>query len=138
MWYTKDTKMKGANENDHENELLLLQVGEPEDRQGDPGQLRLGQQLPLHRGEGRSSKDHLHGDQQGRVRRPPLQGILIHDDAGPPEAVNPGRKEARAMKRYEVRQISINWFGIWDTVMKEFVIESTGYGIGFYRKLFDC
>ena len=42
------------------------------------------------------------------------------------------------MKRYEVKQISFNWFGIWDTVMQEFVIESTGYGIGVYRKLFDC
>lgn len=42
------------------------------------------------------------------------------------------------MKRYEVKQISFNWFGIWDRVMQEFVIESTSYGIGFYRKLFDC
>lgn len=42
------------------------------------------------------------------------------------------------MKRYEVKQISINWFGIWDNVKREYVIESTGYGIKIYRKMFDC
>ena len=28
------------------------------------------------------------------------------------------------MKRYEVRQISQNWYGIYDTVKREFVIET--------------
>lgn len=42
------------------------------------------------------------------------------------------------MKRYEVKQISINWFGIWDNVKREYVIESTSYGIEVYRKMFDC
>ena len=42
------------------------------------------------------------------------------------------------MKRYELRQISFNWFGIWDNVKREYIIESTSYGIEFYRKMFDC
>ena len=42
------------------------------------------------------------------------------------------------MKRYEVKQISNNWFGIWDSVKKEFVAETTSIGLGFYRDLFDC
>lgn len=42
------------------------------------------------------------------------------------------------MKRYEVKQISINRFGIWDNVKHEYVIETTGYGIKFYRELFEC
>lgn len=42
------------------------------------------------------------------------------------------------MKRYEVKQISTNWYGIWDYVKREFVIKSTSYGIEVYRKLFDC
>lgn len=42
------------------------------------------------------------------------------------------------MKRYEVKQISTNWYGIWDYVKREFMIESTSYGIEVYRKLFDC
>lgn len=42
------------------------------------------------------------------------------------------------MKRYEVRHIALNWFGIWDNIKREFVIESTGYGIEVYRKIFDC
>jgi hypothetical protein len=41
------------------------------------------------------------------------------------------------MKRYEVRQISQNWYGIYDTVKREFVIETTGCGIQFYRELFN-
>lgn len=40
------------------------------------------------------------------------------------------------MKRYEVKQISSNWFGIWDNVKREYAIESTGYGIEAYKKLF--
>lgn len=42
------------------------------------------------------------------------------------------------MKRYEVKRISLNWYGIWDNAKREFVIESTGCGIECYRKLFDC
>lgn len=42
------------------------------------------------------------------------------------------------MKRYEVKHISLNWYGIWDNAKREFVLESTGYGIESYRKLFDC
>lgn len=42
------------------------------------------------------------------------------------------------MKRYEVKHISLNWYGIWDNAQREFVLESTGYGIESYRKLFDC
>lgn len=42
------------------------------------------------------------------------------------------------MKRYEVKQISINWFGILDNVKREYVIETTGYGIKFYRELLGC
>ena len=42
------------------------------------------------------------------------------------------------MKRYKVKSISLNWYGVWDNVKREFVIESTGYGIEFYRKMFDC
>lgn len=42
------------------------------------------------------------------------------------------------MKRYEVKQISMNWFGIYDNVRREFVIESTSIGINFYAELFNC
>lgn len=42
------------------------------------------------------------------------------------------------MKRYEVKQISNNWFGIWDNVKKEYVIESTSYGIEVYKAMFEC
>ena len=42
------------------------------------------------------------------------------------------------MKRYQVKQISAMWYGIWDNVKREFVIETTYYGIEAYRKLFDC
>ena len=27
------------------------------------------------------------------------------------------------MKRYEVKRIYINWYGIWDNVMREYVID---------------
>lgn len=40
------------------------------------------------------------------------------------------------MERYEVKQISNNWFGIWDKVKKEFVVEATAYGIEIYKELF--
>lgn len=40
------------------------------------------------------------------------------------------------MKRYEVKQISDNWFGIWDDVKKEYVIESTSCGIKVYADMF--
>ena len=39
-------------------------------------------------------------------------------------------------KRYEIKQISQNWFGIYDSIRREFVIETTGYGIESYKKLF--
>ena len=42
------------------------------------------------------------------------------------------------MKRYEVKQISMNWFGIYDNVRREFVIESTSIGIKAYADLFNC
>lgn len=42
------------------------------------------------------------------------------------------------MKRYEIKQISTNWYGIWDYTKREFVVESTSYGIEVYRKQFDC
>lgn len=42
------------------------------------------------------------------------------------------------MKRYEAKRISLNWWGIWDSVKREFVIEATSFGIEVYRKLFDC
>lgn len=42
------------------------------------------------------------------------------------------------MKRYEVKQISANWFGIYDNVKREFVIESTGTGIRVYKELFNA
>lgn len=47
-------------------------------------------------------------------------------------------KGSKTMKRYEVKRISLNWYGIWDSAKREFVIESTGYGIECYRKLFAC
>lgn len=40
------------------------------------------------------------------------------------------------MKKYEVRKISENWYGIYDVVKHEMVIESTSYGIKFYESLF--
>jgi len=42
------------------------------------------------------------------------------------------------MKRYEVRRISENWFGIWDAVCGKYMLESTGYGIKVYADLFNC
>jgi hypothetical protein len=42
------------------------------------------------------------------------------------------------MKRYEVKQIRENWFGIYDTARREYVIESTSYGIKVYAELFNC
>ena len=43
-----------------------------------------------------------------------------------------------SMKRYEIKQISVNWYGVWDNVKCEYAIESTKNGIAIYRKLFDC
>lgn len=37
----------------------------------------------------------------------------------------------------EIRQISNNWFGIYDKAKRMFVIESTSVGIEVYRKLFN-
>ena len=42
------------------------------------------------------------------------------------------------MKRYEVKQISNNWYGVYDNVKREYVIESTLTGIKVYRAMFDC
>ena len=42
------------------------------------------------------------------------------------------------MSKYELRQISGNWYGIWDNVRREFVIESTSCGIQMYAKMFGC
>ena len=39
------------------------------------------------------------------------------------------------MKRYEIRQISENWFGIYDNAKKEVVIESTSIGIKVYAEI---
>lgn len=41
------------------------------------------------------------------------------------------------MKRYEVKQIAMNWFGIYDNVKHEMVIESTRIGIESYKDLFE-
>lgn len=46
------------------------------------------------------------------------------------------KTKEKKMKRYEVKRISENWYGIYDNVKKEFVIESTGYGISIYKELF--
>lgn len=37
----------------------------------------------------------------------------------------------------EIRRISNNWYGIYDKARREFVIESTSYGIEVYRKMFN-
>lgn len=42
------------------------------------------------------------------------------------------------MKRYEIKQISMNWFGIWDNVRREYIIESTSTGIKVYTEMFGC
>lgn len=54
-----------------------------------------------------------------------------------PGQLNPGRKDT-TMKRYEVKQIGMNWYGIWDNTRKEYVIESTAYGIRVYAEMFGC
>lgn len=48
------------------------------------------------------------------------------------------RKGGINVKRYEVRKIGFNWFGIYDLVRREFVIETTGVGIEVYREMFEC
>lgn len=40
------------------------------------------------------------------------------------------------MKRYIVKQISSNWYGIFDRVKGLYVIESTKVGIEAYAKIF--
>lgn len=42
------------------------------------------------------------------------------------------------MKRYELKQISENWFGIYDIARCEYIIESTSYGIKVYVEIFNC
>ena len=42
------------------------------------------------------------------------------------------------MKRYEVKQISENWFGIYDIARREYIIESTSCGIKVYAEMFNC
>lgn len=41
------------------------------------------------------------------------------------------------MKRYEWRVINkdLNWWGLWDTVKREYVIETTAYGMEAYKKM---
>ena len=39
------------------------------------------------------------------------------------------------MKRYEIRQISQNWYCIYDNVMRAAVIESTSIGIKVYAEI---
>lgn len=39
------------------------------------------------------------------------------------------------MKRYVIKQISGNWYCIYDSVKKEAVIESTSIGIKVYAEL---
>lgn len=38
--------------------------------------------------------------------------------------------------RYEVKKISNNWYGIYDAVKREMVIESTANGIKVYAEIF--
>ena len=40
------------------------------------------------------------------------------------------------MKRYEIRQISQNWFCIYDNMVHTVVVESTTIGIKIYAKMF--
>ena len=40
------------------------------------------------------------------------------------------------MPRYEVKQISFNWYGIYGNVMHEYVMESTSVGIDLLAQLF--
>ena len=42
------------------------------------------------------------------------------------------------MKRYEIKQISMNWYGIWDNARREYIIESTSTGIKVYAEMFGC
>lgn len=42
------------------------------------------------------------------------------------------------MKRYEVKQISENWFGIYDIARREYIIESTSFGIKVYAEMLNC
>ena len=42
------------------------------------------------------------------------------------------------MKRYEIKQISMNWYGIWDAVRREYIIESTVTGIKVYAEMLGC
>ena len=44
-------------------------------------------------------------------------------------------KEGKNMKRYEIKQISENWFCIYDKVKNENVIESTSIGIKIYAEI---
>ena len=42
------------------------------------------------------------------------------------------------MKRYEIKQISMNGYGIWDNARREYIIESTSTGIKVYAEMFNC
>ena len=42
------------------------------------------------------------------------------------------------MKRYEIKQISMNWYGILDNARREYIIESTSTGIKVYAEMFGC
>ena len=37
--------------------------------------------------------------------------------------------------RYEIRRISLNWYGIYDKALKKMVIESTFIGIKVYAEI---
>ena len=39
--------------------------------------------------------------------------------------------------KMEIRQISTNWYGIYDNAKRKFIIESTRFGIEIYGKLFN-
>ena len=48
----------------------------------------------------------------------------------------PGRAGRTATTKYTIKQISINWYGIYDQIHREPVMESTYYGMKVYAKLF--
>lgn len=39
------------------------------------------------------------------------------------------------MNRYEVRQISPGWWGIWDNIRQKYVVETTRKGIEVYAEI---
>lgn len=47
------------------------------------------------------------------------------------------KKEGKRMKRYEWRLINatLGWWGLWDNVMREYVIETTAVSKSVYEKM---